>query len=142
MAKGKSITLKGAAAGAFIRAKMGRPAETDDERALRVATVVHMFMGVNPQIAVSLIKTVAREGLEAAAQDCTVTPDGRKEEAKLYMPEDELCGVCGMPYGEHLLESYPPKRLDCTGFSCSTDHTAKGTTCALRYWANDDGVRG
>jgi hypothetical protein len=41
----------------------------DDERALRIATAVHAHMsrGGDPRVAVSLIKSVATDGLEIAA---------------------------------------------------------------------------
>ena len=39
MGRSRGITLKGAAAGAFIRAQMGLTPEGDSERALRVATI-------------------------------------------------------------------------------------------------------
>ena len=72
---GKSISLRGAAAGAFIRAQQGAAADTDDERALRVATVIHMYMsgkaGDGSPTAIALIKLVAKEGLAAAAKACT-----------------------------------------------------------------------
>ena len=73
--RSKGISLRGAAAGAFIRAQKGTKPENDDERALRVATVVHMRMsgktGDDSKIAIALIKQVAEEGLEAAAKTCT-----------------------------------------------------------------------
>ena len=46
MGRSRGITLKGAAAGAFIRAQMGLTPEGDSERALRVATLVHMHMKI------------------------------------------------------------------------------------------------
>jgi hypothetical protein len=68
---GKTITLKGAAAGEYIRAQAGVTPQTDDERALRVATLVQMYMSTEPKVAVALVKAVARDGLEAAAKICT-----------------------------------------------------------------------
>ena len=76
MGRNKGITLHGAAAGAFIRAQEGIKPEDDNERALRIATVVHMYMsgkaGDGSPTAIALIKLVAKEGLEAAAKKCTV----------------------------------------------------------------------
>jgi hypothetical protein len=82
MGRSKGITLHGAAAGAFIRAQSGDKADTADEQALRIATVVHMYMsgraGDGSQTAIALIKQVAKEGLEATAKTCTVDkkPEG------------------------------------------------------------------
>ena len=64
---GKTISLKGAAAGAFVRMARGAEPESDDERALRVATAVCMYMGLNTkegtEKALDLIKRVAKAGL-------------------------------------------------------------------------------
>ena len=75
MARSRGISLHGAAAGAFINAQRGQIAENDDERAMRIATLVHMYMsgksGDDSPTAVALIKLVATDGLEAAAKVCT-----------------------------------------------------------------------
>jgi hypothetical protein len=71
MAKGKTYTLKGAAAGAFVNAQCGTPAKDDNERALRVATLIHLNMQTSPESAVALVKAVAKYGLEFAAKICT-----------------------------------------------------------------------
>ena len=75
MANGKSISLKGAAAGAFFNALAGRPAISPDEQALRIATIVSIEMSKagDSRKAVALIKMVAAEGLEAAAKVCTLS---------------------------------------------------------------------
>jgi hypothetical protein len=72
------ISLRGAAAGAFVDAQSGVPATTDDERALRVATLVHMNMsrGGDERAAIALIKQVVRDGLDAAADTCTAKRGG------------------------------------------------------------------
>ena len=76
MGRSRGITLKGAAAGAFIRAQMGLTPEGDSERALRVATLVHMHMKTGDErLAVALIKLVAEKGLEAAGAVCTASKD-------------------------------------------------------------------
>lgn len=67
----KTFTFKGAAAGAYMAAQSGAPALTDDERALRVATIVHLYMQTDPKTAVALIKQVAKDGLAVAAKTCT-----------------------------------------------------------------------
>jgi hypothetical protein len=71
MGKSKTFTLKGAAAGEFIRAQSGHVPKDDDERAMRIATLVGLNMQTSPEAAAALIKLVAREGLEAAAKVCT-----------------------------------------------------------------------
>jgi hypothetical protein len=76
---GRTVTLRGEAAGEFIRAQTGRVPQDDDERALRIATLVHMNMvSENTRTAIALIKAVARDGLEAAAAICTAKDKGRK----------------------------------------------------------------
>jgi hypothetical protein len=69
----RGVTLHGGAAGAFIGAQAGHIPVDDDERALRIATIVHMNMGrgADQRVAVALIKAVAKDGLEAAAKICT-----------------------------------------------------------------------
>lgn len=73
MARARTVSVWGPAAGALIRAKSGEPADNDDERALRVATLVHMNMGrgADTSVAVGLIKAVARDGLAKVAETCT-----------------------------------------------------------------------
>ena len=68
------FTVYGDACGELLRAQAGALARTDDERALRIATLVHMNMGkgADQRRAVALIKAVASDGLEAAALICTV----------------------------------------------------------------------
>jgi hypothetical protein len=64
---GKTVSLRGPAAGAFVRALRGAAPLDDDERALRVAAVVHMYMKLDTkegtQKAVDIIKRVAKGGL-------------------------------------------------------------------------------
>jgi hypothetical protein len=71
MPRKKTFTLEGEAAGEFIRAQAGQLPTDDNERALRVATLVGLNLQTSPETAVALIKLVAREGLEAAAKVCT-----------------------------------------------------------------------
>lgn len=72
------FTLYGAAAGEWLCAQAGFRARTDDERALRIATLVHRNMGrgADARFAAELIKVVARDGLEVAADLCTTKPNG------------------------------------------------------------------
>jgi hypothetical protein len=74
----RAFTLYGPAAGEWIRAQNGVKAVTDDERALRIATLVHRNMGkgAETQVAIDLIKRVASEGLESVADLCTAKPKG------------------------------------------------------------------
>jgi len=74
MARSKGVTLRGPAAGAFVNAMMGKQAESDDDKALRVATFVHLNMKDQPQAAVALIKALAKDGLDAASKLCTRDP--------------------------------------------------------------------
>jgi len=81
MAKRDGFTVYGDAAGELIRAQAGKPAKTDDERALRIAALVHMHMGrgADQGLAIALIKAVARDGLEAAAMVCTARTGPSKD---------------------------------------------------------------
>ena len=65
--------MHGGAAGEFIGAQAGHEPTTDEERALRIATFVHMYMsrGGDQRVAVALVKAVARDGLEEGAKICT-----------------------------------------------------------------------
>ena len=74
----KTFTLYGPAAGEWIRAQEGVKAVTDDERALRIATLVYRNMGkgAETRVAIDLIKRVASEGLESVADLCTAKPKG------------------------------------------------------------------
>lgn len=67
------MTLEGPAAAELLRAQAGHIPLNDAERALRIATVVHMYMHQPEQmrLAVALIKCVARDGLQRAAEVCT-----------------------------------------------------------------------
>lgn len=57
MGRGKSVTLKGAAAGAFVEMLTGRAPKTEEDEFLRYATMVHMEMKVgNTDNAVKLLK--------------------------------------------------------------------------------------
>lgn len=64
---GKTVSLRGPAAGAFVRALSGAVSLDDDERALRVAAAVHMYMKLSTKEgtakAVDIIKRVAKGGL-------------------------------------------------------------------------------
>jgi hypothetical protein len=44
MARSRSVSLKGAAAQAFIEMAIGKPAESPEQALERVATMVHMFV--------------------------------------------------------------------------------------------------
>ncbi len=83
MTKKGHFTVYGEAAGELICAKEGKPARTDDERALRIATFIYMNMGrgADQHVAIALVKAVAKDGLEEAATICTARrqptpPDG------------------------------------------------------------------
>jgi hypothetical protein len=86
--RGKTFTLKGKAASEYLRAQEGRVPCTDEERALRIATLVHLHMSVDERVAVALIKSVARDGLEAAAAAARVSS---KTGTRIRM---RLCSLC------------------------------------------------
>lgn len=69
--RGKTFTLKGPAAGAYLAAQAGALAVTVDDQALRVASVIALYMQTDSAVAVALIKQVAKDGLEAASKTCT-----------------------------------------------------------------------
>lgn len=55
MARSKGVTLKGAAAGAFIEALSGKVPATVEDHYLRVATFVHMSMATGDVTSAKLI---------------------------------------------------------------------------------------
>ena len=64
MGRGKTVTLKGAAAGAYIAAMMGKKAETDEDKYMRVATFIHMNMASKQeQKAVMILRYLQKNGL-------------------------------------------------------------------------------
>ena len=71
MPKARKFSVHGPAAGEYVCAQEGVVPQTDDERALRIATLVHVTMQTRPESAAALVKLVAREGLAAAAKVCT-----------------------------------------------------------------------
>ena len=76
MAGKAKFTLWGEAAGAYCRMQEGVPPENDSERALRIATMVTVFMGkgMDQSVAVALILKLARDGLVAASDRCIGEP--------------------------------------------------------------------
>lgn len=69
----RGITLRGDAARAFVEGMTGVLPTTDDDRAMRIATFIHLNMsrGGDQTKAIALIKLVARDGLEAVANGLT-----------------------------------------------------------------------
>lgn len=69
MARGKSITLKGAAARAFVEGMKGLEPKTDTDAFERVATRVHMEMSAgNMTGAVAVLQTLVRLGARDTAK--------------------------------------------------------------------------
>lgn len=72
---GRTVSLKGAAAKAFIQGAMGLAPENDDDRLERVLT--HIEMGLKDKTtagrlsAKALLLMVARDGLDAACKAVT-----------------------------------------------------------------------
>lgn len=66
----RGITLKGAAAKAFIEGSMGLKPKTDDDKHMRIATYVHMEMATKTRTgerkAALIVKCIAEEGLDKA----------------------------------------------------------------------------
>lgn len=59
MSKSKTVSLKGAAAGAFINMAMQKPSASEDETLERVATLVYMHMKDNDMAeAVKVLKNL------------------------------------------------------------------------------------
>lgn len=89
MPKRGGFTVYGEAAGQLLLAKEGKPARTDHDRALRIATFVSMNMGAgcNQEVAVSLIQAVAKDGLRVVADLCTAkTPLPEAADAPSRVP--------------------------------------------------------
>jgi hypothetical protein len=78
--KSKSITLKGAAAKAFVESKMGKRAETDEERIERVLMAVELALkGGERRGAARIVEHLAKRGLEATADALTSLPNNLVE---------------------------------------------------------------
>jgi hypothetical protein len=67
----RRFKLEGDAVGEYLRAQEGVVPQTDAERAMRVAAVVHVFMQTDPGVAAELVLSVAQKGLAATAELCT-----------------------------------------------------------------------
>ena len=72
---GRTVSLKGAAAAAFMNAKMGKKAETDEERVDRILALLEMELKVGTKEcrarAALIIVGVAKQGLEWTADALT-----------------------------------------------------------------------
>lgn len=72
---GRTVSLRGAAAKAFMDGAMGKPPENDNDRLERVLT--HIEMGIKDKTAAgrlsakALLLMVARDGLDAACRAVT-----------------------------------------------------------------------
>lgn len=68
MSRGRGITLKGAAAGAFINAMRGKAPKTDDDKHARIATFVHMEMSTKTEAGMDkaklIIKALCEHGID------------------------------------------------------------------------------
>lgn len=64
----RGITLKGAAAGAFINTLLGKQPKDDTDKYMRIATLVHMEMAQKNKAAESrarlIIKSLCERGLD------------------------------------------------------------------------------
>lgn len=65
---GRTISLRGAAAAAFIEGSMGKKPKTDDDKHMRIATYVHMEMARKNKDgearAKLIIKCLSKEGID------------------------------------------------------------------------------
>lgn len=70
--RGRTISLRGAAARAFVEMSAGRPAKSEDDVLVRLATLVHMHVtnGDMPT-AVSLLKTAMAQARVDARKECS-----------------------------------------------------------------------
>ncbi len=72
---GKTITLKGPSAKAFVDAKMGKSAKTDEERIERVLMSLELALkGGERRGAALIVQHLVRDGLEATADALTELP--------------------------------------------------------------------
>lgn len=70
MARSKTITLKGAAAGAYIHMMRGDKPKSQEDGLLRVATLVHMHMKrEDTERAVLVLKRLTEVGLEQLVKE-------------------------------------------------------------------------
>lgn len=64
----RGITLKGAAAGAFVESILGKKPKTDDDKHMRIATFIHMEMkhGTKESEAKArlIVKSLVERGLD------------------------------------------------------------------------------
>lgn len=73
----KTFTLKGEAAGEYIRAQSGRLPTNEDEMAARIAAVISVYAKTDDLATIKvLIKHIAREGLESTSKICTAKREG------------------------------------------------------------------
>jgi hypothetical protein len=78
--RGRTISLKGAAAAAFIGMVKDKPVDTEDELLTRVATLVHMHMAAGDvPTAVSLLKGLLVKAQGGTLVVCSEAPEGNDE---------------------------------------------------------------
>jgi hypothetical protein len=73
----RTVSLKGDAAGAFVRALRGDKPKDDDESYARLATFIHAHMKLGEMATAKIIlQTLHKIGLEAALLSVAPTPPG------------------------------------------------------------------
>lgn len=85
----RGITLRGAAAGAFVEAMMGKRPRSDDDKYMRIATFIHMGMKRNNKDgedkARRIVECLTKEGLDKTLEIIT----GVKSEGAPSTPASE-----------------------------------------------------
>jgi hypothetical protein len=65
MGRGRTVTLKGAAAGAFVEAMRGKKPASEEDKYLRLATFIHMNMSTKQEEkAILILKSLKENGLD------------------------------------------------------------------------------
>lgn len=86
----RGFSLRGAAAGAFVNAMMGKAPDSEEDKQMRIATFIHMEMKRNNKDgehkARLIVKCVAKEGIDKALEIIT----GIKTEAAPPEPPSDL----------------------------------------------------
>lgn len=71
----RGISLRGAAAGAFVEMLTGRSPKTEDDKQIRIATAIHFAMKKNTKIgedqARAIVSVLAREGIDKTLEHIT-----------------------------------------------------------------------
>jgi hypothetical protein len=75
---GRGITLKGAAAGAFVEAMAGRRPRTEEDKHTRIATFVHLEMKLGTRAGEERARAIVRFLAEHGVDETLDAMEGRK----------------------------------------------------------------